>query len=739
MHFAPPFPLWVAFGLAAALLALAFFAYRRPLVPLTPLERGTLIALRSVAFLLLLLFLLRPLVMRPQAPTGEAVVPIVVDTSRSMAIRDAGARPRLEAAIEALSQTIVPSLGRFKPEVLRAGGTVAPSALTALTADGTESDLRGAVASAIERNRGKRIAGVLLVSDGGDTGHAGAALADPSVPVFTIGVGSAGGLPDREITSITAGDPKLDQASVDLRVVAASRGFGRTPFTVKLLADGRPLDSRQVAPVVEGAPIEMSFTVSPDSKAGTVYAAEIAPASNEAITENNSRRVYVSPPGRKRRVLMLEGAPGFEHSFLSRALAEDANLEVDASVRKGANESGQSTFFVQAPPARASALATGFPVKREDLFAYDAVILANENAETIPASELAMLADFVSFRGGGLLALGGLTFSGKGLIGTPLEAVLPLELGNRRGGVLRTSQGAEAAGPRGIVVPTPEGENHPVMRLGVSPEDTRAKWRALPPLPSSAPLGGPRAGATVLAVTSVAGGAIYPIVAVQPYGVGRSMIFGGEASWRWRMLMPAADRSYERFWRQAVRWLAAPSPDPVSAVLPDAAQPGDDALIAVDVRDKAFAPVADAVVTANVSGPDAAAQPLTFRRDTDRAGRVVATFRPETVGVYALHLQASRGGAPLGAVDQTFYVGGADREMADPRLNEAVLERIARDSGGRYTPLAGAGHVAEWLEEGAPASGQLEPHDLWQQPWLLALVVGVLAAEWILRRRWGLR
>jgi uncharacterized membrane protein len=738
VHFVPPFPLWVAIGLAAALLALAYFAYRRPLAPLTPGQKRMLTALRLAALLLLLVFLLRPIVMRPPAQTGEAVVAILVDTSRSMAIRDGGSRSRLEQAVDAVSR-LVPALGtHFSTDVLRAGDLVAPAPLTSLAADANRSDLQGAVAAVLDRYRGRRIAGVVLISDGGDTGHDGP-LADPSVPVFTLGVGSASGAPDREVTAVTAGDPKLDHASVDLRVVATSRGYGRKPFTIQLSAGDHVVDSRQVVPAVDGAPVDVTFTVSPDASTGTVYAAAIAPEPGEATTGNNARSVFISPRGRKRRVLMLEGAPGFEHSFLSRALAEDSDLDIDAAVRKGANDAGQSTFLVQAPSSRAATLATGFPGSREALFSYDAVIAANESADTLSTAQLAALADFVALRGGGLLALGGVTFSGRGLIGTPLEAVLPVELGDRRGAVRRTSQGAELAGPRGIVVPTPEGATHPAMRIGESPDETRKKWSALPPLPSSAALGAPRAGATVLATASIAGGAIYPIVAVQPYGLGRSMIFGGEASWRWRMMMPVTDRSYERFWRQAVRWLAAPTPDPVSVIVPEAAQPGEDVTIAADVRDAAFAPISDATIDATVVGPDKAAHAITFRRDISREGRFVTSFRPDVKGVYALHALASRRGATIGASERAFYAGGADPELADPRLNENVLRRIAQSSGGRYAPIGDAAHVAEWIEDAAPQSSELEPRDAWQQPWLLALVIGLLAAEWILRRRWGLR
>ena len=67
-------------------------------------------------------------------------------------------------------------------------------------------------------------------------------------------------------------------------------------------------------------------------------------------------------------MLLVEGAPGFEHTFLKRALARDPALEVDSVVRKGQNDEGRDTFFIQAAASRSAALATGYPVKRAELF-----------------------------------------------------------------------------------------------------------------------------------------------------------------------------------------------------------------------------------------------------------------------------------------------------------------------------------------------------------------------------------
>jgi len=456
------------------------------------------------------------------------------------------------------------------------------------------------------------------------------------------------------------------------------------------------------------------------------------------VGENNSRSLLVSPAGRKRRVLLTEGAPGFEHSFLARALAADPGLDVDSVTRKGKNGDGQDTFFVQAGGGRAPALALGFPSTREQLFAYDALIIANVEGEYFSRAQLKTAADFVAERGGGLLVLGGRSFAQKGLSATPLEEVLPVELSDRRGGLVRASLPDDLAAHNRLTL-TAEGEVHPIMRIGVSPDETRRMWSALPALASSAALGGPRPGATVLALTKSPDGGVFPLVAVQRYGQGRSMVFGGEASWRWKMMVASTDRSYEFFWRGAARWLSSAAPDPVAIGVPDAAEPGDAIAIDVDARDASFAPVTDATIEVTMTLPGGATQPIKLRHSDPAGGRYTAAFNPEQPGLYRVHAEARRGSAKLGSSDRWMLVGGADREFADPRLNEAFLRRVSRNSGGRYVRAADAVKVPGWLQAAVPQNAAPERRDLWHEPWAFALIVLLLSAEWILRRRWGLR
>jgi uncharacterized membrane protein len=613
---------------------------------------------------------------------------------------------------------------------------VAATSPDSLVAEGRTTRLMEAIESVRARYQGRRVPGIVVLSDGGETGGVREGSTAQGPPVFTVGLGSTKGLADREVTELTAGDPRLDQAAVDLQVSAVARGFGREAASLRLLADGRIVETRQVEPVAEGLPLHETFTVFPNPERATVYTAEITAGPGEAVLENNSRSVVVNPVARKRRVLAFAGAPGFDHTFLIRALQRDPSLDVDAVVRKGRNEDNRDTFLVQASGGRAAALTTGFPTSREALFEYDVIVLANIEGDFFSRAQLDMTAEFVERRGGGLLVLGGRSFERRGLTGTALEDVLPLELGDRRGAAVR-APGEEGPAGHDTVVLTEEGARHPIMRIGPTSESSKRLWATLPPLASNARVGGPRPGASVLAVTASSSGAVLPVVAVQRYGRGRSMMFAGEASWRWQMLSPAGDRRYEFFWRQALRWLATDAPDVVTLTLDDAVDIGEPSTAEFGVRDRTFLPVDAAALVVTLTAPGGSGSTLPVR--SAGAGRYVAAFTAKVAGLYRIQVEARRNDALLGVADRWFLVGSGEREFADPRLNEPLLRRLARESGGQYVPAHDAAGLAPLLAKQVPSGQTSERRDLWHEPWVFALLLTLLSAEWVLRRRWGLR
>jgi len=747
MRFAVVLPWWgyaLAFGAA---VILGWLAYARVPVKLTLGKRLGLSALRAVTLLLLIAILLRPVITVPPAAANNSLLPILVDVSRSMRLRDpstslgasADGPSRLERA-QAMVKDLQAQLGKeYRLEILTFGETLAVTTdIDRIAATARRSDLSGAIADLAERHRNDRLAGVVVLSDGGDTapmesGEGGAIDA----PIFTVGIGNASAPRDREVVNLTAGEPLLPGASIDVSVSATSTGFGTEPVELRVSANGRPVEVRRLTPSTDGAPVHAVFTVSPQPDVPTVYTVQIPQATGEVAIENNSRSVLVPPQTGKRRLLVVEGAPGFEHTFLKRALSDDPGLEIDAVVRKGQNDDGRDTFYVQADPSRMAALSSGYPFKRSELFAYDGVIFGNIEADFFTKEQLELTNDFIAQRGGGLLVLGARSFDRQGLAGTALEQALPIDLTDRGSTITLASAQAPTIEPNTPAL-TVDGASHPATRLAVTPEENRQKWGSLPALASVAHVGGSRPGAQILAVALTAGGTPQPLIAAQRYGQGRSVAFAGEASWRWRMLRPATDTSYETIWRQLARWVTAGAQGPVTIGAMSPAVPGITDRISVVVRDEDFRPVANAEVAIEMTAPNGEKRQMPAVLSTPQDGRYSVAARFDQQGVYKLDAIATRGGTPIGRASRPVLVGGVDLEMTQPRLNESVLRRLAAESSGRYIRADQVAQLPSLLRESRAEAGTPEMRDLWHNGWSLLAIVGLLAAEWIARRRVGL-
>src|SRR5687768_12224762 len=137
MQFAIALPWWVAALIVAAVIGTAWATYSGAIVPLSRARRGALVTLRALTLLLLVACLLRPVRVMPPERETDAVVPILVDASRSMRLADADGRARIDVARDVVAR-LQPSLaGRFTPEVWTFGRTVSPLPGTApIAADG---------------------------------------------------------------------------------------------------------------------------------------------------------------------------------------------------------------------------------------------------------------------------------------------------------------------------------------------------------------------------------------------------------------------------------------------------------------------------------------------------------------------------------------------------------------------------------------------------------------------------
>ena len=262
MTFVNPLSPWAFVLVAATAFAVAWMAYRR--APVSRARRISLTLLRFGALLLLILFLMRPVARSTDTDARDAVVPILVDTSRSMSIQDAEGQRRIVRARTLVAEQLLPALSSgFRTELLAFGDGLTPVSAEALSAGARRSDLSGALRAVRDRFRRQPIAGIVLVSDGGDTSGTAEDVAGEGPPVFPFALGSSTAGRDREVLSVTTAESVLDDSRVDLAASVVGHGNGTAPIVVRLLENGRPVEVRQVAPPADGVPVRTTFRVSP--------------------------------------------------------------------------------------------------------------------------------------------------------------------------------------------------------------------------------------------------------------------------------------------------------------------------------------------------------------------------------------------------------------------------------------------------------------------------------------------
>ncbi len=735
---APVVPV-IAVGLAAV-VAVVFvsLAYAR-VHALRPVDRIVLGTLRTLAVLLVIGCLLRPGLVIASAVPQRNVLAIVLDDSRSMRIRDAADTTRLRAVQRVFDDTSALSrkLGeKFALRKFRFAAGAAPLAdVASLTASGTRSDLAKSLTDVREELAGMPLAGIVLVSDGADNGatsydDALLALRARRVPVYTVGVGRDRFDRDLSIEHVSAPRRTLSGATVIVEADVRVRGIGNAPATITVEADGRVVATETIRTPDKGDMVHVRLRVPPLASGTYRLAVRARPLPDELVVENNEWQGTLAVRAGPDRVLYIEGEPRPEFAFLRRAVAADSGVQVVGLLRSAEHK------FLRLGVRDSVDLVGGFPTTREELYRYRAIILGSVEASFFSVDQLRMLADFVSKRGGGLLALGGrAALSEGGFADTPLADVLPVTL-------VRGTVNEDGAAVTLKVKPTRAGEALAVLQLRETPAASAARWDSLPPLTTVNRIGGLRAGATVLLNGSIDGGkADIPVLAWQHYGRGMSAVFAVQDSWLWRMHASIAveDNTHQMFWRQLVRWMVDDAPEPVEIIAsPARVAPGEVVSLRAHVADAIYSDINDAIVTATATSPAGTKSivPLewSLREDGSYTGNFVATDS----GRYEIAVTSKHARDSLPIARTTVMVDDFGADVSQAELRAPLLQRIAQETGGRYYPLADAkkiGQDAIYTESGVTVR---EAKDLWDMPAVFLMLALLLGAEWGYRRWQGL-
>jgi len=736
--------MWLMAAFVAAAGLYALWTYRQ-VAALASRDRAALIAIRVAIFLIVLFSILRPMLLLKVAVPQQNFVGIVLDDSSSMQVADHNGKARSTFITDELARTdaeLLTQLGkRFNLRIFRFSSSAERLQNTGdLTFKGTATRLGDALDRARSELSGLPVAGLIVATDGSDNAERTidssiAGLKAQNIPVFSVGVGKERLTRDIQVTRVETPVRTLKGSSLVLDVVITQVGYAGRKVPLVVEDAGRLVSTQEVTLPSDGESQTVKVRLKTSEVGARLFQFKIAPIPDEEVALNNTREALIDVVDRKEKILYVEGEPRPEPKFVRQATDADENLQISLLQRTAEATSNSPDKYLRLGVESGAELADGFPTTREELFKYRGIILGTMEASAFSADQLRMLGDFVDVRGGGLLMLGGPhSFAEGGWAGTPVDDVLPVVLD-------RGSRGPVYPPAELIVKPTLIGANHPSLQITEKMEDAAAKWRDLPPLTSLNPVRDIKPGGTVLMTGIDDRNREQIVMAVQRFGKGKAIALAVQDIWLWRMhsRMDVKDRTHHLFWQRVARWLVDGVPDRVMVTAnPTRVQKGEPVTLTAIVLDPEYKGINDGRITAHVTSATGKVQDVPMEWTVENEGEYRARFTPGEDGVYRI----SVGGTTKDGKDTTsgtanLRVAPSDAEYFDAAMRKPLLERLAKETEGRFYNATDVSNLAEAIAYSGKGITVTEERELWDMPILLALVLGLMGSEWWYRRARG--
>ena len=753
-------PKWILAVLIVAAAAGLAWLIRSRMAEAAPMLRSwrawVIWGLQSVMAALLLLLLWQPAITVAELKPHQNIVAVLVDDSRSMAIKEGDVTRRATRqaqAVQALQSGVLDSLNRsFQTRLYRVDDVpVRVGSFKDVQPTAGSTRIGDSLKQLSDETSDLPLGAVVLMSDGADnTGGISAdainALRARHIPVHTVGFGRERAGHDVELDDAVIAPRALADSRIAVKITLHQRGYAgaKVNLTVRDVSTGQAkvLAARTVTLGPDGnLQTEIVLFNIGGAGAKTLQIAAAALPGEENLLNNTLTRV-VNAGSEARRILYIEGEPRWEYKFIRQAEEDDRLVQIASMVRTSENKIYRQGI------SDPKELADGFPARPEDIFAYDGLIIGSVEAGYFTPAQQELIREFVDRRGGGLLLLGGqFSLADGGWNASNLVDLLPTVLPTQAGTFHREldPKGGSTHTFAGLA---PAGVDSIITRLVDDPAANAAKWKTLPYLMDYEDPGTPKPGADVLANMTTPEGKKLPLLITEHFGRGRTAIMATGGSWRWQMSLPLGDTAHDLFWQQLLRWLVSDTPGHVSASMPAQMllDNGSVALTAV-VRDQLYSPAPDAKVEAHILGPSGVSALVEMTPVPDSPGQFQAAWNAPKTGAYLTEVTAQRADATgpsagkfkqLGRDVLTFQRMDGVAENFHTEQNRELLEHLAAQTGGRYWKPEDLGKLAAAIPYSEAGVTTRETRDLWNLPLVFLVLLMLRFSEWWLRRKWGI-
>ena len=629
-----------------------------------------------------------------------------------------------------------------------------PFELSSLAEAGApETNVGQAVRQAIEARMGKPIAAVVVFSDGqfndGDLPAEVARYArSKRLPIHVVGVGDPSPMTNVNVYTVDA--PPYVYADDSFKVTAdiLTQGLGGETITVELLeripnSDAtNPIESKQVTVGTDGTITPLVFSHRITEADETRLVVRVAPQPGEAIIDDNLKAISVRKLQTKMRVLLVAGAPSWEYRYLSRLLQRDKTVNLscwlqsadETAVRDGDTVIGQ------------------FPREREELAAYDCIVLLDPHARDFDPAWTQHVEDLIDTAGAGLLYVAGRKNTPRfahSPNAQPLFDLLPVVFDTGKADIIINELHYFQPTAWPVEVPAAVA-NHPILTVSAQPGENARIWGRLPGVYWHYPVRREKPVATALLrhsnprMRNAYDGHV--LLATQFLGAGRTGYLGFETTWRWRRF---GEQYFNRFWVKLLRHLAEGKllSGQKRGLVQFQTEGGAYTIskpIEVEARllDTRYLPLEQPQVEATIRVDADAVPSVKLEVQPDRPGWYRGRFVPTRIGTHELTIDLpGSGGVPAAAIRGEVHVGRPNLEFRKTELARGPLRTLAAGSSrepeeGVYLDIDEVDKLPSLIASRSTSLILTGPaRALWDRWWTLMALVTLLGIEWAVRKR----
>ncbi len=704
-----------------------------------------LFVLRSAAFALLLLIVLKPeLEFRKSQPLKNSIA-VLLDNSKSLSIKT-DESPRIDLVKKALkaNASYLENLGKdfnvdyyfFSDDIEKVGAGAVENLYRPYR---PFTDLARVFDELAGRYPGPSLQGVLLFSDGADLTQESGEISRNLVgrlkalgsPIHTLQAGSNEGFKDLAIEAVSAADFGFVQQPLRISLTVFSSSLGNRNIHLVLKEGDHILVSKIIEVREDTKRFEVELEFTPQKAGKRIYSLSLPKFAGEFIHTNNEKEFEINVVRDRIRVLHLNGRPSWDSRYLREVLAHNPKVDMLSFfiLRNLGDDVEASISELSLIPFPSNLLFDDY------LSSFDLIIFQNFKYDPlIDKRYLSNIRKYVK-NGGAFLMIGGeLSFQGGGYSRTPIEEILPVSFKNNSRPFVDK--------PFHPVL-NKEFSRHPILRLEKDMALNQEVWQSLPPLQGMNMGLHPDKNAHVLASYAKEKESVIPILIAGNFGSGRTALLATDSVWNWNFRnvgSGGSGRYFQRFWNNVIDWLIA-EPETRRLQLEsdkERYREGEQVLIKFKLLQKNYQPAVD--VTAQLTlTPLRTESGMETELKTDEYGEGFFPFLPDGEGFYTVRIQTDLEGESL-TEEIMFSVLKDTAELEKPLVNETLLKKISEITDGRYHLLNGSDDLSSY--KFANPDVQVNSHSrsfsLWDNWWAYSLVVGFLVMDWYLRRKSGL-